>query len=135
MSSILIVEDHDYMAKVLIRLLHKLTDLKVAARAKTAEEALELLPELEVGLILVDVSLPEMNGIDLVATLHKKYPALPCLMLSGHHASHYVHRSLEAGARGYILKDDPGAIVEGVQRVLEGDIYVSKKLVQEMPGT
>jgi DNA-binding NarL/FixJ family response regulator len=128
MPSVLIVEDHDYMASVLIRLLEKRSNLNVTARAKTAEEALDMLRELEVALLLVDVSLPNMNGIDLVAKLREEYPALPCLMLSGHHASHYVERALEVGARGYILKDDPEAIIEGIERVLEGEVYISKNL-------
>lgn len=130
MPSILIVEDHDYMAEVLLRLLQRKTDIEVVVRAKTAEEALEILPELEVVLLLVDVSLPGMNGINLVAILHEKYPHVPCLMLSGHYAPHYVRRALKAGAWGYVLKDDPEAIMEGINRVLKGETYISKNLTE-----
>jgi DNA-binding NarL/FixJ family response regulator len=126
MLSVVILEDHDFMAEVLARLLKKRGDLNVTARVKSAEEALELLSNVVVDLILVDVSLPHMNGIDLVSILHEKFPNLMCLMLSGHNATHYVRRSLDAGARGYLLKDDPEAIIEGIERVLEGEIYVSK---------
>ncbi len=80
-------------------------------------------------MLLVDVSLPQMNGIELVAVLHTMYPELPCLMLSGHHAAHYVTRALEAGAWGYVLKDNPNEIIEGIERVLEGKIYVCKRLI------
>lgn len=126
MLSVVILEDHDIMAEVLARLLKKRGDLNVMARVRSAEEALELLSNVVVDLILVDISLPRMNGIEFVSILREKFPNLICLMLSGHNATHYVRRSLDAGARGYLLKDDPEAIIEGIERVLDGEIYVSK---------
>jgi DNA-binding NarL/FixJ family response regulator len=69
-----------------------------------------------------------MNGINLVGMIRDQYPNLPCLMLSGHALAHYKNRALDAGARGYILKDNAKAIIEGIRRVLRGEIYVSKEL-------
>jgi len=76
----------------------------------------------------VDVSLPDMSGIDFVAALQKDYPHLPCLMLSGHTSAQYVERSLAAGARGYVIKDNFNGILEGIERVLQGEIYISEEL-------
>jgi len=103
--------------------------MEVLAVAGSAERALEHLPDPAVDLVLVDVSLPMMSGIGLVILLHEKYPALPCVMISGHFSGYYVRRSLDAGARGYLLKDNADDILEGIQRVLEGDIYVSAELL------
>ena len=128
MYSILLVEDHATFASVLVRLLGLTNNLHVAAIVKRAEAALQELQKQTFDLVLVDVALPEMNGISLVSLIHDQYPDLPCLMLSGHTLGHYVNRALAAGARGYILKDDTLAIVEGIQQVLRGEIYVSKKL-------
>lgn len=128
MSSILIVEDHAILGKALVRLLTEKVDHTVIAVVSSAEEAIERLPELHVDMALVDVSLPKMNGIQLVAYIHTTYPELPCLVITGHLIPFYLQRSLEAGARGYVLKDDVVGIVEGVQRVLEGGTYVSKAL-------
>lgn len=128
MPSILIVEDHDYMALVLTRLLQKKGHMDVAKAVPSAEEALALLPALHVDLVLVDISLPEMNGIDLVIEIKKAYPTLPCLILSGHQAQHYVRRSLEAGASGYISKQNATAILEGINCALQGDIYLSQEV-------
>jgi DNA-binding NarL/FixJ family response regulator len=128
MYSILLVEDHATFASVLVRMLGLTKNLHVAAVVKRAEAALKELQTQTFDLVLVDVALPEMNGISLVGLIHDLYPDLPCLMLSGHTLGHYVNRALAAGARGYILKDDTLAIVEGIQQVLRGEIYVSKKL-------
>jgi len=96
--------------------------------ARTAERALQELPEQEFDLVLVDVALPQMNGIGLVTLLRDQYPNLPCLMLSGHALAHYVSRALRAGARGYVLKDNAKEIVSSIRRVLRGEIYVSPEL-------
>lgn len=126
MASILLVEDHEIFAQALLRVLRERGQLDVVATAESAEEALEKIPELEVDLVLVDVSLPGRSGISLVLVLHEKYPELPCVMLSGHLSAHYARSSLAAGARGYLVKDHADEILEGIQRVLEGEIYVSE---------
>jgi DNA-binding NarL/FixJ family response regulator len=128
MLSILLVEDHLLFAGVIVRLLKKMEDIADVAVAKTAERALQELEAQEFDLMLVDVSLPQMNGIRLVSLVHEQYPKLPCLMLSGHALAHYVNRALDAGARGYILKDSSLSIMEGIRRVLRGEIYVSPEL-------
>ena len=128
MTSIFLVEDHPIFAQALLRVLRERGHLDVVAVAESAEAALDQIPELKLDLVLVDVSLPQKSGISLVFILHEKYPELPCVMLSGHLSSHYARRSLEAGARGYLIKDHADEILEGIQRVLEGEVYVSQEL-------
>jgi DNA-binding NarL/FixJ family response regulator len=131
MISILLVEDHTIFASVLVRLLRETDDLEVTAVAGTAEEALRLLPRQEFDLVLVDVYLPKISGIMLVALIHERFPELPCMMLSGHMLNHYVKSALKAGARGYLLKDNCQRIPEAIEYVLSGEIYVSEELVGE----
>jgi DNA-binding NarL/FixJ family response regulator len=128
MTSIFLVEDHAIFAQSLRRVLREKGHLDVVAVAQSAEEALEKIPGLMIDLVLVDVSLPQRSGISLVLSLHEKYPDLPCVMLSGHMSPHYVRSSLEAGARGYLVKDHAEGILTGIRRVLEGEIYVSEEL-------
>jgi len=128
MTSILVIEDHIVFGKALVRLLTEKANVNVVGVVGSGEEALEKLPQLDVDLILIDVSLPRMNGIQLAGKIHEQFPQLLCMMLSGHLTPFYVKRSLEAGARGYVLKDDIPGVLEGVQRVLEGEIYVSSAL-------
>jgi len=128
MSSILIIEDHRLFADAVQRLLSGQSDLEIVDIVKSGEEALKKLPGLKVDLVLVDVSLPTISGIDLVQQIHTEFPHLRCLMMSGHMTPKYVKRSLEVGASGYILKDDVNGIVEGIRRALDGEIYVSEAL-------
>lgn len=128
MQSILLVEDHTVFASVLVRLLREADDLEVTLVAKTAEEALQHLSEEEFDLVLVDVFLPKMSGITLVALIHNRYPGLPCLMLSGHMLGHYVRSAIQAGARGYVLKDNPARILTGIRKVLKGEVYICRDI-------
>ena len=128
MTSILLVEDHAIFAQALLRMLQERGHLEITAVAKSAEEALEKIPDLDVDLVLVDVSLPQRSGISLVIALRAKYPELPCVMLSGHASQHYARSSLAAGARGYLVKDHANEILKGIERVLQGEIYVSEEV-------
>jgi DNA-binding NarL/FixJ family response regulator len=131
MCSILLVEDHKIMAEALVRVLNQRGNFKVADVAASAEEALEHLPNLQVDLALVDVVLPHTSGIELVSKIREQYPQLPCLMISSWKADQYVKRSLVAGARGYVLKDDVNEVIDGIQHVLKGGTYLSKLIAQE----
>jgi len=127
MTSILLVEDHHLFADSLVRMLNGRGYSEVLV-VYSAEEALRLLPDLTVELALVDVALPKMNGIDLVELLQSEYPGLRCLVISGHLSTRYARRSLEAGARGYAIKDSASGIVNGIQTVMRGEIYLSEEL-------
>lgn len=139
MTFILIVEDHRTVAQMIARFIERYV---VAARTTvvgSAEEALEYLADLPQedreahipDLVLVDVSLPGISGIDLVGRLRELYPELLCLMLSGHKEPAYVRRSMDLGARGYVAKGNPPAIVEGVNRVLQGETYISDDVSED----
>lgn len=128
MKNLLLVEDHPIFAGVLVRALKQREDLNVVMVVDSAEKALELVPDLNLDLILVDVSLPKMNGIDLVSKLTQLYPHILCLVISGHLSTIYLRRSLEAGARGYAIKDSAKDIIEGIYQVIRGEIYISKEL-------
>jgi len=128
MASILVVEDHAVFGKALVRLLTEKANMDVLGVIGSGEEVLEKLPNLAVDLLMIDVSLPAMNGIQLAGIIHEKFPQLLCMMLSGHLTPFYVKRALEAGARGYVLKDDIPGMLEGVKRVLNGEIYISSAL-------
>ena len=128
MTSILLVEDHAIFAQALLRVLRDKGQMDVVAIVESAEEALEKISELDIDLVLVDVSLPHRSGISLVLVLQQKYPELPCVMLSGHVSKHYARSSLAAGARGYLVKDRAEEILVGIQRVLQGEVYVSQEV-------
>ncbi|HET9914623.1 MAG TPA: response regulator transcription factor [Anaerolineales bacterium] len=126
--SILLVEDHAGFAKALLNMLGQNQELKVVAVAQDGEDALQLLQQLKVDLALVDFSLPDMTGVELLEKLHQEYPDLRCAILSGHLLPQHARRALATGARGYLIKDDPMGILTGIQHILKGEIYVSEEL-------
>lgn len=130
-TNIYIVEDHPLVQRILSEVLKRLLKMHVAGMATSGQEALNQLPIQWVDLVLVDVSLPDMDGIDLVKQLHRQRPSLPCVMLSAHQEISYVQRALAAGARGYIAKGNPLELKDAIGQVLEGVIYLSEPLRQQ----
>ncbi len=129
-ASILLVEDHAGFAKALLSMLAQDPQLKVAAVAEDAGQALEKLRTLNVDLVLIDFSLPDMTGVELLEKLRHEYPDLRCAIISGHLLPQHARRALVMGARGYLIKDDPIGILTGIQHILKGGIYVSDELRQ-----
>ena len=124
---LLIVEDHEIFSDALIDLLGKDDKLQIAGVARSAEECLKKLEGINVDLVLIDVSLPSIDGISLVKLIHDRFPNLLCLMISAYLSPEYVRDSLQAGALGYLIKDDPAAILEGIWSVVSGKKYISKE--------
>jgi DNA-binding NarL/FixJ family response regulator len=127
MATILVVEDHALFVQSLTRLLRERGKYDVIA-VSSGEQALQHLSDANFDVALIDVSLPGINGIDLVAEIHQKKPALPCLMVSGHMTTSYVQQSMASGARGYVLKEDIPGILEGIKQVMRGGTFVSRSL-------
>ncbi|MCX8089642.1 MAG: response regulator transcription factor [Verrucomicrobiae bacterium] len=126
---VLIVDDHPLFREGLVHLLQNERDLVVCGEAGTATEALALVQKLRPALVLLDISLPDRNGLELIKDLHLLQPQLPVLVISMHDESLHAERVLRAGARGYIMKQEGGGkILEAIRKVLAGQIYVSPKM-------
>jgi DNA-binding NarL/FixJ family response regulator len=129
---IFIVEDHLILRKTLLKLLEREPGLAIAGEAGSASEALAHVFEVKPDLILVDISLPGTNGITLVEEMRKKQPDLRCLIVSGHEESVYIREALKAGARGYVMKGDPNAILSAIRHVMNGEIYLSEAMQRQL---
>jgi DNA-binding NarL/FixJ family response regulator len=79
-------------------------------------------------LVLVDLLMPEMSGLELLNQLNDSYPGLPCLVLSGHGEGFYIRQALKAGARGYILKGNPPEIGLAIETIRRGGTYLNPDL-------
>lgn len=129
MPNLLIVDDHPMMRKGLVMTLDDEMDLHVVAQVESAEDALDALEGLDVDLVVTDVSLPGMSGLELVKHLQATRPALPVLVVSRHDESLYAERALRTGARGYVMKlEPPEVIVKAIRRVLRGGVHVSEEV-------
>ena len=127
MTRIVVVEDHPSFAKALAHMLQRRGEHQVEI-IPTGEEALEFLQDCSPDLVLIDISLPGRNGLWLVEALHQMQPGLPCLMLSGHDNRRYVDQAMQAGARGYVLKEDLPGLLDGIRAALTGGTYISESL-------
>lgn len=126
--SIFLVEDHAGFATALNSMLSQNQNLKIVGMAETAAEALEQVPDMQVDLVLIDFSLPDMTGLNLLERLHHDYPDLRCAILSGHLLPQHARRALDVGARGYLIKDNPLEILKGIQSILRDEYFVSEEL-------
>jgi DNA-binding NarL/FixJ family response regulator len=126
---ILIVDDHPMMRQGLAQLITSEPDLMVCCEADTAGQALDLAAAQKPDLALVDISLPDKNGLELIKDIHVLCPKVLILVVSMHDESLYAERVLRAGARGYIMKQEGGKkLVDAIRQVLSGRIYVSEKM-------
>jgi len=132
MPTLLLVEDNLLLANTMVKFLRDHGKLEVCAVVPSAEAALERLPLLKVDLLLVDVALPGMNGIEFVTMVSNLHPDVPCLVLSGHTELDYIRRAIAAGARGYVVKSDPEQILIAIQQVLKGNVYLNEELQRKI---
>jgi len=116
--SIFLVEDHPLMRRVLRQLIEGELDLSVVAEAESAESALTQLPSLKPDLVLTDLSLPGVSGLELVEMLTLQRPELRCLVVTGHIDPFYRAAAFAAGAAGFVIKDDPDEVLGAVRQVL-----------------
>lgn len=138
-SRIFIVDDHPIVRQGLMQLLNNEPDLEVCGQGEDAYQALRTIRQLRPDLTLLDISLKDTGGIELLKELRAQDPKLQVLILSMHDESLYAERALRAGARGYIMKQEaPQTLLQAVRKVLKGDVYVSEKmsgvLLQRMVG-
>jgi DNA-binding NarL/FixJ family response regulator len=123
---ILIVDDHPIFRQGLAQLINLETDLRVCGEVERASETVEAIEASRPDLVLVDISLQDGDGIELVKDLKARFPKLLTLILSMHDESLYAERGLQAGARGYLAKKEPSDVVIGaLRRVLSGELHLS----------
>ena len=138
-DQVFLVEDHPISRRGQKAVLDSEMNLEVCGEADGAAEALEQIPEMEPDLALVDLSLEEGSGLELIKDLQNHQSTLPILVVSMHDESLYALRCIRAGARGYVMKQRASdVLVDAVREVLEGRIYLSEemkdRLVQTLNG-
>lgn len=132
----MLVDDHPIVRQGVAQLINREPDLTVCGEANTAHEALSLLNTLTPDVAIIDVSLEDRNGIDLLKDIKLRFPRLPVLVLSMHHESLYAERALHAGAKGYIMKQEaPDRVLSAIRTILTGEVYVSEKMAARMLRT
>lgn len=130
---ILLVDDHPLVRDGLRARLETIAHFTVAAEAGNAEEALRHASSETINLVLMDINLNGMNGIDLTGRFHALHPEIAVIILSMHDKAEYVMQAIQAGARGYVLKDAPATdIIRAIDTVMSGAIYYSAGLSKQL---
>jgi len=132
-KKIYIVDDHPLMRKGMAMTLENSVEFTVCGQSESAEEALSEIPALKPDACVVDISLPGMNGIELVKNLLAQFPEMKILVVSRHDEELYAERAIRAGAKGYVMKLEAGdVLVTAVRQIMNGGIYLSDKIGSQL---
>ena len=130
---LLVVDDHPVFRHGISQFLSQVSDMTICGEAANAQLALDAMRRLKPDIVLLDVSMPGMNGIELIKHMLAERPALIILMLSMHDESLYALRALRAGAKGYVMKQQAMEnILDALQKVSCGGIYVSPQFSDKL---
>ena len=133
MIDILIADDHELIREGLKKILKKEPDMQVVGEAIDATQIFEQVKNKSLNIVLLDISLPGLSGLDVLTELRQKYPELPVLILSMHPEDRFAVRALKAGAGGYVTKDSAVTeLVEAIRKVVSGGKYVSVRLAERL---
>jgi DNA-binding NarL/FixJ family response regulator len=131
---VLLADDHALMREGLRALLGAAPDIEVVGEVSTGREAEQQVMQLNPDVVLMDVAMPDLNGIEAARAIHLKCPAIRIVMLSMHATAEYVYRAFEAGASGYLLKEVAiDEVITAVRTVHGGGRYLSPALAESVP--
>ena len=133
MIRIIIADDHAIVRGGLKQIFAMTSDIVVVSEAAQSSEVLEQWRQIPCELLLLDLTMPGVTGVDLICRLHDEKPELPILILSMHNEGQIVARALKAGAAGYVTKDsEPEILLAAVRKVAAGGKYIDPALVESM---
>jgi two-component system invasion response regulator UvrY len=133
MIKVIIVDDHPVVRRGLKQIIEDEPDMEVAGEAKNAGECFSLVRKTDCTLVLLDITLPDRSGFDVLKQLKYEYPGIPVLILSVHPEDQYGLRLIKAGASGYLMKEGaPEELVKAIRKVHAGGKYVSASLAEKL---
>jgi len=128
---VLVADDHAIIRNGLKNLLADTDDLVVADEAASGSAVLEKVRERDFGLVVLDLSMPGRNGLELIKLIRSERPKLPILVFSMHHEEQYAVRAMRAGATGYLTKEsNSDLLLPAMRKVAAGGVFVSEKVVE-----
>jgi DNA-binding NarL/FixJ family response regulator len=136
MIRVLIADDHAILRRGLAQIISEAGDMQVCAEAENSAQTIKLAREHALDVVLLDITLPDRNGLDTLKQLKKEQPKLAVLMLSMHPEEIYALRSIKAGASGYLNKQSaPELLVTAIRKVAGGCRYISPAVAEALAGT
>ncbi len=130
---ITLADDHVLMRQGLRRIIEESPDLKVVGEVGDGEELLRHLSGITANMVILDISMPNLGGLEALREIKARYPKVKVLMLTMHRDKEYLYQALESGADGYLLKEDADTeLVYAIHRILQGGFHVSAALSEEL---
>ena len=130
---IFLVDDHPLVREGLTNLINEQNDLIICGEAEDSAGAITGIEKTRPDIVLVDISLKNESGLELVKNLESQFPLVALIVLSMHDEALYAERALRAGARGYVMKrESTKSVLASIRRVMEGGVYVSERVVNSM---
>lgn len=134
--NVVVVDDHEVVREGLLRILERHGGIKVVSVAKSGEEALQRIKKFTPHVAIIDVMLPDMNGIELAKRIRDESGDVAVLMLTVYDDPAFVRRAIEAGALGYIIKDvAQDELVQAVKAARKGEMMLSEQVAEKMSST
>ena len=136
MIRVLVADDHAILRRGLAQIISEAGDMQVCAEAETGAQAVRLAREHKLDVVLLDITMPDRNGLDTLKQLKKENPKLAVLMLSMHPEEVYALRAIKGGASGYLTKQSaPALLVTAIRQVAGGRRYISPAVAEALAGT
>lgn len=133
MIKLMLVDDHAVLRDGLRNILELEDDIRVVGEAVSGDEALEKVPKCEPDVILMDINMPQKNGVEVTGILKKKYPSIKVLVLTMHNHDEYFMAAIREGADGYLLKDAPSEqVVEAIRTVASGESVIHPSMTKKL---
>lgn len=133
MIRVLLADDHSIVRAGLRRIVEESGDMEVIAEASDGREAIRLVHDELPDVAVIDISMPGLDGLEVVSQVQRHYPELPILILTMHEEGQYVVRAIQAGARGYITKQSaPEQLVRAIRKVFSGSRYLTDEAAEAL---
>ncbi len=132
---VIIADDHGLFRLGIRSMLAQAQDMEVVAEAADGKALLEVMASHDTDMVILDISMKKLNGIEVLPVLRERYPDVHILILTMHALVQYFYQTISAGAHGYLLKDDSDTeLLTAIKTVQQGRVYISPQLVAEVSG-
>ena len=133
MIKVLLADDHNIVRAGLRRIVEESGDMEVVAEAADGREAIQLVKKTAPDVAVIDISMPGLDGLEVIGQLQALYPKLPILVLTMHEEGQYVVRAIQAGAMGYLTKQSaPEQLVKAIRKIYDGQRYITDEAAESL---
>jgi len=130
---VFIVDDHPAIREAVADTIDGTMDLEICGQASSSDEAFRMIEDLEPDVAIVDISLNDAHGLDLVQNVRAQYPDVKMIVFSMYDENVYAERAIRAGASGYLMKSEPTkSVIEAIRSVHRGEVYLSRKMASRI---